>query len=49
MPRLLFAIAWCRERGADPQIRTAVCGYEGDGYEERGLAEWECVAWQSKS
>ena len=35
--------AWCRERGADPLLRIALCGYEG----EHDLPGWECIPWQA--
>jgi hypothetical protein len=41
-------IAYCVDRGSDPQMRIAVCGYEGEGYEV--LTErhrWTVEAWQA--
>jgi DNA adenine methylase len=41
-------LSWCRKWGEDPQIRIAVCGYEGDGYEAlEGNEGWAVVAWES--
>lgn len=34
---------WCRERGNDPLLRVALCGYEGN-YD---LPGWECVPWKA--
>lgn len=34
---------WCLAHQDDPQMRIALCGYEG----ERELPGWECVAWQA--
>lgn len=41
-------LAWCIKWGGDPQIKIAVCGYEGDGYEalESGHG-WEAVEWEA--
>lgn len=41
-------LAWCVKWGGDPQIKIAVCGYEGDGYEalESGHG-WEAVEWEA--
>ena len=38
---------WCRQRGADPRIRIALCGYEGehDALESLG---WSVVAWKTQ-
>ncbi len=38
------AEAWARERGTDPQIRIALCGYEGD-YD---LPGWSIETWKAK-
>ena len=36
---------WAIERGDDPRIRIALCGYEG----EHAMPEsWSCVAWKAK-
>jgi hypothetical protein len=41
-------LSWCRKWGGDPQIRIAVCGYEGDGYEAlEGKEGWSVVAWEA--
>jgi len=38
---------YCLERGSDPQIRIALCGYEG---EHNTLTQfgWECVEWHAQ-
>jgi DNA adenine methylase len=36
-------LAWCR-KWEGPQVRIAVCGYEGDGYEALG---WETHEWET--
>jgi hypothetical protein len=38
-------LAWCRERGPDPLMRIAVCGYDTDGYAALEAEGWECVMW----
>lgn len=39
-------LAWCVKWGADKNIRIAVCGYEGDGYEQLVTEHgWEEHAW----
>jgi hypothetical protein len=37
--------AYCLERGADPLMRIALAGYEGEGHEPLEAAGWEVVAW----
>ncbi|MDE2097686.1 MAG: DNA adenine methylase [Patescibacteria group bacterium] len=41
-------LAWCRERGGDPMMRIAVCGYDTDGYAALEALGWECVAWKAQ-
>jgi hypothetical protein len=36
---------WSIERGDDPMMRIALCGYEG---EHDMPSTWECVAWKAK-
>lgn len=36
---------WALENGANPLLRIALCGYEG---EHEMPAEWECVAWKAQ-
>ncbi|HPU86324.1 MAG TPA: DNA adenine methylase [Candidatus Latescibacteria bacterium] len=36
--------AWAIEQGANPLMRIALCGYEG---EHEMPADWECVAWKA--
>lgn len=40
-------LAWCRKWGADKQVRVAVCGYEGDGYEPLVAEGWAVEAWEA--
>lgn len=40
-------LAYCRERGDDPEMRIAVCGYDTDGYAELEELGWEVVAWKT--
>jgi len=40
-------LAWCRKWGQHPDIRVAVCGYEGDGYEPLVADGWEEYAWEA--
>lgn len=39
--------AYCLERGSDPLMRIALCGYAGEGHEELEAHGWECVAWKA--
>lgn len=38
---------YCLERGADPRMRLALCGYAGEGHEELEAHGWSVVAWKS--
>jgi len=38
--------AWALKHGEHPELRIALCGYEG---EHSMPASWRCVAWKSKS
>lgn len=38
---------YCRERGADPKMRIAVCGYDTDGYAELEGLGWRVVSWKA--
>lgn len=40
-------LAWCRKWVADSNIRVAVCGYEGDGYEALVSEGWAEHAWEA--
>jgi hypothetical protein len=40
-------IAYCLERGSDPQMRIAVCCYEGEGYEVLAAAGWTVEKWKA--
>jgi DNA adenine methylase len=40
-------VEFCLERGGDPQLRIALCGYEGEGADELVGAGWSEIAWQS--
>ncbi|HUU59593.1 MAG TPA: hypothetical protein VMZ50_08620, partial [Phycisphaerae bacterium] len=39
--------AWCLEHTSDPQMRIALCGYEGE-HEQLEAAGWAVVAWQAQ-
>ena len=39
-------LAWCR-KWSGPQIRIAVCGYEGDGYEALEQEGWAVESWET--
>jgi hypothetical protein len=39
--------AYCLERGDNPQMRIALCGYEGEGHEQLEAAGWEVVEWRA--
>mgnify|MGYP001598122696 FL=1 len=41
-------LAYCQERGADPRMRIAVCGYDTDGYALLEKSGWDCVAWNAQ-
>lgn len=41
-------IAYCVERGGDPQMRIAACCLEGEGYEVLAQHGWECVPWKAQ-
>jgi len=36
---------WCMNRGGDPRLRIALCGYEGE-HESLESAGWSCLAWK---
>ena len=36
--------AYCLERGDDPRMRIALCGYEG----EHDMPGWDCYAWKTQ-
>jgi DNA adenine methylase len=38
---------YCLERGADPMVKIALCGYEGEGHESLEQSGWSVVAWKS--
>lgn len=40
-------IAYCRERGSDPQMRLAACCYEGEGYECLAELGWTVEEWKA--
>jgi DNA adenine methylase len=40
-------LRWADRWGRDRQIRAAVCGYEGDGYEALVLHGWREEAWRA--
>ncbi len=37
---------WCRRWGANPQVRIAVCGYEGE-HDDLEAVGWDVVEWQA--
>lgn len=39
--------AWCLDRGDDPKMRIALCGYAGE-HEALESAGWSVVAWKAK-
>lgn len=39
--------AWCLENGANPLLRIALCGYEGEGHEELESRGWDVVSWKA--
>jgi DNA adenine methylase len=39
--------AYCAERGSDPLMRIAVCGYEAEGYEALEALGWTVEAWKA--
>lgn len=39
-------LAWCR-KWSGPQVRIAVCGYEGDGYEALVAEGWTEESWEA--
>jgi hypothetical protein len=39
--------SYCLERGADPRMRIALAGYEGEGHETLEQAGWSVVAWKA--
>lgn len=39
--------AYCLERGTDPRMRLALCGYEGEGHEVLEQHGWNVVAWKA--
>lgn len=41
-------LAYCLERGRDPLMRIAVCGYDTDGYAELEQHGWSVVAWKAQ-
>jgi hypothetical protein len=40
--------AYCLERGDNPLLRLALCGYRGEGHEELEKHGWERVDWASQ-
>lgn len=38
--------AWCAERGADPLLRIALCGYAGE-HDDLEAQGWSVVAWEA--
>lgn len=40
-------LAYCMDRGSDPMMRIAVCGYDTDGYAALETQGWQAVAWEA--
>lgn len=40
-------LSWCQEWGPNKQVRIAVCGYEGDGYEVLLQEGWTQTEWET--
>jgi hypothetical protein len=40
-------LAYCLERGSDPLMRIAVCGYDTDGYAALEGHGWTAIAWKA--
>lgn len=38
---------WCRDKGDDPRLRIALCGYEGE-HDDLESAGWSVLAWKAK-
>jgi len=38
---------WCWKWGLNPDMRIAVCGYEGDGYEQLEQEGWSVESWEA--
>lgn len=38
---------WCAERGDDPRLRIALCGYAGEGHEELERLGWTAFRWKA--
>jgi hypothetical protein len=39
---------WCLAHGDHPQMRIALCGYEGEGHETLESHGWVCVPWKTR-
>lgn len=39
---------WCEKWGANPRMKIALCGYEGEGHEALERIGWEVVAWKAQ-
>ena len=40
--------SYCLERGSDPMMRIALCGYEGEGHEELTRHGWSVLPWKAR-
>jgi DNA adenine methylase len=38
---------WCAERGDDPRLRIALCGYAGEGHEALEKLGWTALRWSA--
>lgn len=39
---------WCKANGENPNLRIALCGYEGEGHEELQALGWQVETWAAK-
>lgn len=38
---------WCIKNGENPELRIALCGYEGEGHDDLSKLGWDCVRWSA--
>lgn len=38
---------WCADKGDDPRLRIALCGYTGEGHEELERLGWTAYRWRA--
>lgn len=39
---------WCIKNGENPELRIALCGYEGEGHDDLVKLGWDCVRWSAR-